>query len=86
MFASLFSLNTLVVIGILVSALLAVTFEKPLSSVLALGITGALMALEFILLNAPDVAISEAAVGAVLSTAIFIIAIRKTTKKEDEEK
>jgi len=86
MITSLFSLNTLVIIGILVSALLAVVFEKPLSSVLALGITGALMALEFILLNAPDVAISEAAVGAVLSTAIFVIAIRKTTKKEDEEK
>ena len=33
-----------------------------------------------------DVAIAEAAVGAVLSTAIFIIAIRKTTKKEEEEK
>lgn len=86
MLTSLFSLNTLVIIGILVSALLAVVFEKTLSSVLALGITGALMALEFILLNAPDVAISEAAVGAVLSTAIFVIAIRKTTKKEDEEK
>jgi len=86
MIASLFSLNTLVILGIVVSALLAVVFEKTLSSVLALGITGALMALEFILLNAPDVAISEAAVGAVLSTAIFVIAIRKTTKKEDEEK
>lgn len=83
---ALFSLNTLVIIGILVSAVLAVVFDKILSSVLALGITGAFMALEFILLNAPDVAISEAAVGAVLSTAIFIIAIKKTTKKEDEEK
>ena len=83
---ALFSLNTLVIIGIVVSAVLAVVFDKILSSVLALGITGAFMALEFILLNAPDVAISEAAVGAVLSTAIFIIAIRKTTKKEDEEK
>lgn len=83
---ALFSLNTLVIIGILVSAVLAVVFDKILSSVLALGVTGAFMALEFILLNAPDVAISEAAVGAVLSTAIFIIAIRKTTKKEDEEK
>lgn len=83
---ALFSLNTLVIIGILVSAVLAVVFDKILSSVLALGVTGAFMALEFILLNAPDVAISEAAVGAVLSTAIFIIAIKKTTKKEDEEK
>ncbi|HPX70471.1 MAG TPA: DUF4040 domain-containing protein [Bacillota bacterium] len=82
----LFSLNTLVVIGIVASAFLAVCFEKPMSAVIALGMTGAFTALEFILLEAPDVAISEAAVGAVLSTAIFVIAVRKTTKKEDEEK
>ena len=84
--SAVFSLNTLVVVGILVSAFLAVKLENILSSVIALGITGAFMALEFILLHAPDVAISEAAVGAVLSTALFVIAIRKTTEKEDEEK
>lgn len=83
---ALFSLNTLIVLGILVSAFLAVKFENVLSSVIALGVTGAFMALEFIVLHAPDVAISEAAVGAVLSTAIFVIAVKKTTKKEDEEK
>jgi len=86
MIDSLFSLNTLVIIGILVSAIMAVKSEGILSSVICLGVTGALMALEFVILHAPDVAISEAAVGAVLSTAIFVIAIRKTTKKEDEEK
>jgi uncharacterized MnhB-related membrane protein len=86
MINALFSLNTLVLIGIVISAVLAVVFDKMLSSVIALGITGAFMALEFILLNAPDVAISEAAVGAVLTTAIFIIAVKMTTKKEDEEK
>ncbi len=79
-------LNTLVVIGILVSAICAVTFEHILSSVIALGITGVFMSLEFILLQAPDVAIAEAAVGAVLSTAIFVIAVKKTTKKEEEER
>ena len=84
--SALFSFNTLIILGILVSAFLAVKFENVLSSVIALGITGAFMALEFIVLHAPDVAISEAAVGAVLSTAIFIIAVKKTTKKEDEEK
>lgn len=82
----LLSLNTLIIIGVLVSAFLAVKMENILSSVIALGITGGFMALEFILLHAPDVAISEAAVGAVLSTALFIIAIRKTTRKGDEEK
>lgn len=85
MMTALFSLNTLVIVGILISAFLAVKFENILSSVIALGITGAMVSLEFIMLHAPDVAISEAAVGAVLSTAIFIIAIKKTTKKEDEE-
>ena len=86
MIPSLFSLNTLVLIGIVVSAVLAVVFDKLLSSAIALGVTGAFMALEFILLNAPDVAISEAAVGAVLSTALFVIAIKKTTKKGDKDK
>ncbi|MBE5996471.1 MAG: DUF4040 domain-containing protein [Lachnospiraceae bacterium] len=81
----LFSLNTLVIIAILVTAVIAVTSEKILTSVIALGVTGGFIALEFIFLHAPDVAISEAAVGAVLSTAMFVIAIRKTTKKEDEE-
>ncbi len=83
---SLFSLNTLVILGIIISAVLAVVFDKLLSAAIAMGVTGAFMALEFILLHAPDVAISEAAVGAVLSTALFVIAIKKTTRKEDEEK
>ncbi len=79
-------LNTLVLIGVLVTAVFAVTAKKNLTAVISLGVTGAFMALEFILLHAPDVAIAEAAVGAVLSTAIFVIAVKKTTKKEDEEK
>ena len=83
---ALFSLNTLVLIGIVVSAFIAVKLDNILSSVIALGATGALVSLEFIILYAPDVAISEAAVGAVLGTVLFLIAIKKTTKKEDEEK
>ena len=57
-----------------------------MSSVIALGVTGAFMALEFVILQAPDVAIAEASVGAVLSTVIFVIAVKKTTSKEEEEK
>ena len=84
-FNALTVLNTLVMIGVLVSACIAAFSKKILSAVIALGVTGVFMALAFILLQAPDVAIAEAAVGAVLSTAIFVIAVRKTTKKEDEE-
>ncbi|MBE6965003.1 MAG: DUF4040 domain-containing protein [Oscillospiraceae bacterium] len=81
-----FILNALVLVGVLVSAAYAVFSKKVLSSVIALGVTGAFMALEFILLHAPDVAIAEAAVGAVLATTIFVIAVKKTTSKGDEEK
>ena len=84
-FNALTVLNTLVMIGVLVSACIAAFSKKILSAVIALGVTGVFMALAFILLQAPYVAIAEAAVGAVLSTAIFVIAVRKTTKKEDEE-
>ena len=80
-----FILNTLVVLGICITAVCAVAFKNVLSSVIALGTCGAFMALEFILLQAPDVAIAEASVGAVLSTAIFVITVRKTTLKEEEE-
>ena len=83
---AVYVLNTMIVVGILISAVCAVAFRNTLSSVIALGVTGGLMALEFILLQASDVAIAEAAVGAVLSTAIFVIAVKKTTPKEDEEK
>lgn len=80
-----FILNALVLLGVVVSAALAVFSKKILTSVIALGVTGVFVALDFILLQAPDVAIAEAAVGAVLSTAIFVIAVKKTTPKEDEE-
>ena len=79
-------LNSLCLLGIVVSAILAVTLEKPLSASIALGATGAFVSLEILLLQAPDVASAEASVGAVLSTVLFVVAVKKTTKKGDEEK
>ena len=70
-------LNVFVIVGLVVSAILAVHFEKLLSSVIALGLTGVFAAAEFLLLHAPDVAISEAAVGAALVPLIFIVTLRK---------
>ncbi len=70
-------LNALILLGIVVSAILAVSSEKLLSSVIALSVTGLFAAAEFLLLHAPDVAISEAAVGAALCPLIFIVTLRK---------
>ena len=79
-------LNSLALLGALVSGIVAVQAKKLLDSVIALGATGSFIALEFLLLQAPDVAIAEASVGAVLSTVLFIIALRKVNAhKEDRE-
>ena len=70
-------LNTLVIIGAIASAITAVHAEKLISSVIALAATGSFVGLEFILLQAPDVAIAEVSVGAILSTILYIVALRK---------
>lgn len=79
-------LNTIVLLGALASAVVAVQAEKLLDSVIALAATGSFIALEFLLLQAPDVAIAEASVGAVLSTVLFVIALRKVNADKEEQK
>lgn len=62
----------------IVAGFLAVVLEKLLPSVIALSVASLLLSLEFYILHAPDVAIAEAAIGAGLTMAIFIFAIRGT--------
>lgn len=38
----------------------------------------------FFMLDAPDVAIAEASIGAALTTVIFVIAMKMTRRREDE--
>ena len=70
-------LNILVILGMVVTAILAVHLENLLSAVIALAVTGGFAAAVFLILHAPDVAISEAAVGAALVPLIFIVTLRK---------
>jgi uncharacterized MnhB-related membrane protein len=71
-------------VGIVVSAFMALKGRDLLKCTVFLAIMSLLLAAEFYLLQAPDVAIAEAGVGAGLSTAIFVIAIGKTTRWENE--
>lgn len=73
---SLAHIATLVMM--IVAAFLAVSLKNLLPSVIALSISSLLLSLEFLLLHAPDVAMAEAGVGAVLTLALFIFAIRGT--------
>ena len=77
-------LDVLIVCGVVVSAILACHFDKLISAVIALGVTGMFTAAAFLVLHAPDVAISEAAVGAALTPVIFIVALRKMRGGDDQ--
>ena len=76
-------LHALALLGIVAAALLAVSFKDLLKATIMLSAMSLLLSLEFYLLQAPDVAITEAAIGAGLSTAIFVIAIKKTRRIEE---
>lgn len=76
--------NTLVLILTVVASLITILLRDLLAAAIALAAMSLLLSLEFFLLQAPDVAIAQAGVGACLSTAIVIIAIKGTKRMEDE--
>jgi uncharacterized MnhB-related membrane protein len=80
--SSISLLNTLVMIGIIVAAFFVVVIDDILPCIIAASVVGTLVALEFLLLRAPDVAIAEGAVGAVLTPVIFIITLIKLKDKK----
>jgi uncharacterized MnhB-related membrane protein len=76
--------NIIVLILTVVASLVAVLLRDLLAAAVAMAAMSLLLSLEFFILQAPDVAIAQAGVGACLSTAIVIIAIKGTKRTEDE--
>jgi len=75
-------MTLLICAGILVSAGLAVTQEKPVSAVIAAGLTSLFASVTYVFLAAPDVAMTEASIGSGLATVIFLYAINRTRKQD----
>jgi len=75
--------HALILIGLVVSAVSVICFKDLLASAISFAVFSLLLALEFYILQAPDVAIAEAGIGAGLTTAILVIAIRGTYRQED---
>ncbi len=71
----------LILIG---AAIYAVYQRDLLYAVIATGIINLVLTALFFILQAPDVALTEAAIGVALTTIIFIITIRNTVRFEDE--
>lgn len=51
---------------------------------IVLSVYSLIMAIMFTQLNAPDVALTEATVGAGISTILFVVTIAKTTRREED--
>lgn len=76
----------LLVIIMLVGAIVSCIFKDLLSAAIVAGVVSLIAAILFYFLQAPDVAMAEAAIGASLTTAIFVFAIKKTKRQEENEK
>jgi len=68
---------------IVVAAAFAVLMKDLIAAAIAVAAMSLLLSLEFFILQAPDVAIAQAGVGACLTTAILVIAIKATKRMEE---
>jgi uncharacterized MnhB-related membrane protein len=59
---------------------IALLQRRRLSAIIGMGLFSFLLAAVYLLMHAPDVAITEATIGAALVTAIYVLAIRRTGK------
>ncbi len=67
------------------AAVVAILLRDLLGAAVALAAMSLLLSLEFYILHAPDVAIAEAGIGACITTAIIVLAIRQTKRMEGQE-
>ena len=75
--------EAILVLLMLGGAVCACIFRDLLNAVIATAFVSLIAAILFYFLQAPDVAMAEASIGAALTTAIFVIAIRKTKRFEE---
>ena len=80
------SLNIIVLFFLVVTAIAVVRVRNLFKSTVLLAIFSLLMAVQYLVLGAPDVAITEAAVGAGISTILLLLAMFLTGDKEKETK
>lgn len=65
----------------LAAAVAAVVVRGLLSAIILVGVVSLFVSYLFLRMGAPDVAMTEAAIGSALSTVIFLVALRRTRRK-----
>ena len=82
------ALQTLVLIFVLISGTAVALTRKPVEQAVGLSFYGLILALMFLVFQAPDVALSQIAVGAVVLPLMILLALAKIrrTRQGDESK
>ena len=78
-----FSLIAIILIAV---AIFSVMQKDLLYAVIGTGVISLILSVFFFLLQATDVALTEASIGIALMTIVFIITIRNTSRYEDDPK
>lgn len=68
---------------LIAAAIFAVIQKDLMLAVIGTGIVSVILSALFLILQAPDVALTEAAIGIALTTIIFIITLKKTKRYEE---
>ena len=77
------ALSVVLMVFLISTALAAVLLKDLLAAVIVFSAYSLMMALLWSQLRAPDLALTEAAVGAGVTTVLFIITLYRTVRKED---
>jgi uncharacterized MnhB-related membrane protein len=75
-------LEAIFIVIMIAAAVATSVFKDLMNAVIACAAVSLIASVLFYMLDAPDVAMAEAAIGAGLTTAIFVLAIRKTERYE----
>ncbi len=73
------------VVFVILAAITTALFRDVLSAIVVFGAYSLGMAVLYTLLLAPDVAMTEAAIGAGVTTILLLLAVARTTRREKEE-
>ena len=74
--------HNLLLLLLLIISWIAIELKDLLYSIIILGGASVVLAIVFYILRAPDIAITEAVVGAGVATVLYVVAISRTRRKE----
>jgi uncharacterized MnhB-related membrane protein len=77
-------LQAAALIFLAVAATLVVLTRQPVSQAILISFYGVLLAIVFVLFQAPDVALSQIVIGAIALPLMILLALAKIKKQEDE--